>query len=354
MASVITKKPCLKCDKGAGVTTCDGCQQTFCIKHIIEHRQELTGQLDNVGHEHDLFRQDLMHETSAHPLLVRIDEWERESITKIQVTAETARADLRLLLEQNKTQLKESMDKITKEMQAGRELDDFTEIDLLRWTEELKHLRELLDAELHVRLIEDPSRSTSVPMIKISEEQGLNSSILHRYDIADYNRDGVARVKEMFRNFAGKLALSEGGYVATCIGSYWDGSTVYGTRLYSSGRHEIRFRIDHKGSNDLFFGIKTTSDDLPVRTWTGTCSYGWWEVDQAIESVNGHRVHTDRGVRTGDEITLVLDCENRLIQFEHHRVNTIAQMLVDLRKCPFPWQILVTLRSNGDCVRIIQ
>src|ERR1700677_934414 len=100
MASALLKNPCAKCDKGGGVTTCDGCQQSFCIKHIIEHRQELAIQLDNIGQEHDLFRRDLTQENSAYPLFIRIDEWEQESITKIQVAAEAARADLQQLLDQ--------------------------------------------------------------------------------------------------------------------------------------------------------------------------------------------------------------------------------------------------------------
>ncbi|UJR30830.1 hypothetical protein I4U23_018347 [Adineta vaga] len=361
MASAIAKKPCTKCNKGGGVTTCDGCHQSFCIKHIIEHRQELTTQLDNVGQNHDLFRDEVSRKTLGDQLLIHIDEWEQESITKIQVAAEIARADLRLLIDQNKNQLNASMDKITNEMQTGRELDDFTEIDLLRWTEELQNLRQLLETELRINIIEDKSESISVHMIKISEEQQkqqqLHSSVIpkenfHRHNSTD-DREVDTLTHDKFRHFAGKLAISEDGLVATCIGTYWDGSHVYGTRLYSSGRHEIHFRIDYKGSNNLFFGIKTTSDDLPVQTLTAPHGYGWWEVDQGIESVNGHRVHTDRGIRTGDEITLTLDCENRLIQFEHHRVNTIAHMSVDLRKYPFPWQILATLRSNGDCVRII-
>jgi len=77
MATVsIQNKPCCKCNKGGGVFTCDGCQQSFCRKHKDEHWQELSVQMDNIDQEHDIFQRDLNKEMDSHPLLVRINEWE--------------------------------------------------------------------------------------------------------------------------------------------------------------------------------------------------------------------------------------------------------------------------------------
>ena len=95
MASCEIKNSCAKCDKGAGVTTCNGCEKSFCLKHIVEHRQDLALELDQLGQEHDSFRHDLLKDNSIHPILNRIDQWENESVTKIQVVAEAARADFR-------------------------------------------------------------------------------------------------------------------------------------------------------------------------------------------------------------------------------------------------------------------
>jgi DNA mismatch repair ATPase MutS len=106
MASAIAKKPCPKCSKGIGVATCDGCQQSFCIKHFGEHRQELSHQMDSVGQEHDLLQRDLNQQNIEHPFISRINTWERESMTKIQVAAQAARDDLQKLLDINKKELK--------------------------------------------------------------------------------------------------------------------------------------------------------------------------------------------------------------------------------------------------------
>src|ERR1700722_14289736 len=105
MAS-ITEQPCTKCSKGRAVIMCAGCQLYLCGKHFVEHRQELAIQMDNVGHEHDLLRRDLTRENGEHPLLSRINEWERQAITKIQVTAEATRADVYQWIDLTKNQLK--------------------------------------------------------------------------------------------------------------------------------------------------------------------------------------------------------------------------------------------------------
>ena len=90
-----------------GIVTCNGCEQSYCAKHIIDHRQELSIHMDHIGQEYDLLRRDLMKENNElHPLLQRIDLSEQESIRKIQQTAKQLRNDLHEWLDRNKDQLK--------------------------------------------------------------------------------------------------------------------------------------------------------------------------------------------------------------------------------------------------------
>jgi len=63
--------------------------------------------------------------------------------------------------------------------------------------------------------------------------------------------------------------------------------------------------------------------------------------------------HPTINIQTGDEVTLVLDCDQKQIQFHHHRTQNNATMAIDLQKCPFPWKILVALRNADDCVRLL-
>jgi septal ring factor EnvC (AmiA/AmiB activator) len=101
--------------------------------------------MDNIGQEHDLFRRDLSEKNSIHPLLSRIDEWEQSSIKKIQEAAEEGRCELQKCLDHTKNTLKKSLDELTQELQSTRESDDYTEIDLTKWTKQLEKLRRMLE-----------------------------------------------------------------------------------------------------------------------------------------------------------------------------------------------------------------
>src|SRR4051794_10036063 len=99
------KKPCYKCDKGGATFTCDGCRLSFCLKHASDHRQELSQQMDNIGQQYDILKRDIDEQNINKVLLAEIDQWERESIEKIQFTANNARANLKRLSEESKTRL---------------------------------------------------------------------------------------------------------------------------------------------------------------------------------------------------------------------------------------------------------
>ena len=301
-------------------------------------------QLDTIGQGYDLCRRDTTTQGTPirHPFQERIDMWEEESITKIRRTADVARADLQVLLDQRANRMRDFIDKNTAQMQSSRESDDYTETDLNRWTDQLKELQNLFEQQLTFRIANDRNINNAVQMIKVYEEEAAASE------------DATpTALQERFCNPSGKLTLNEEGLLATCYGSYWDGSTAYGTNLYSSGVTRVRFRIENKGRNNIFFGIKPIDFYTSMQASTAPDAYGWWELDQAIESVSGHRTHHDRVIRTGDELTLVLDCNQRQISLEHHRTRTTLSLPVELEKCPFPWKLFVTLRTGNDSVRIL-
>ncbi len=90
-----SKACCVTCNKGIGQFKCEGCLQTFCMKHVTEHRQRLSQQLDEVIVEHDLFQQTIIDDQNRkHRLLVYIDQWEEKSIEKIRQTAQDIREQI--------------------------------------------------------------------------------------------------------------------------------------------------------------------------------------------------------------------------------------------------------------------
>jgi hypothetical protein len=256
MAIVLEKKPCAKCHNGGGVTTCNGCQQSFCIKHIIEHRQELATQMDNIGQEHDSLRRDLNQENLTHSLLLRINEWEQESIKKIQAAAETARTNLRQLSNQMKNDVKISVDKIVDELQTHRRLDDYTEIDLNRWSTELTDARKLLESSSIIKIVEDENISNVIRLIKIFElkQLHLSSNSTQVSEKSHLHSQNLLRsTLEIFDIAMYSISLSEGGLVATHTGELnCHYKTIFGKNLYHSGVHHIHFRIENKGIDNIF------------------------------------------------------------------------------------------------------
>lgn len=87
--------PCATCGKGVGLFKCEGCTETFCTKHVVEHRQTLNQQLDDIAIEHDVLQETIKHNKDQNNSLSNyIDEWERKSIEKIQQIAKEIRGKL--------------------------------------------------------------------------------------------------------------------------------------------------------------------------------------------------------------------------------------------------------------------
>ena len=109
-SSSSSKAPCATCgNKGVGIFRCEGCLQVFCRKHLNEHRDVLSHQLDEIVLEHDTLQQTIVEnkgmQDNQHPLLKQIDQWERDSIRKIQQLADEVRQQVRELTGAYKSKL---------------------------------------------------------------------------------------------------------------------------------------------------------------------------------------------------------------------------------------------------------
>ncbi|CAF2863539.1 unnamed protein product [Rotaria sp. Silwood2] len=175
MESAATKKPCIKCTKSGGIITCGGCQQWFCIRHLLDHREELSVQMDQVGQEHDLLQRDLISEESIHPLVTLINKWEITSIENIRVAAQDARNDLQKYLDHTKIQVKTTLLSINNELQASRESDDYTELDLARWIQQLVELRDILEKPSTIDFIDDDRTQPLIHRIQMKQREAAHT-----------------------------------------------------------------------------------------------------------------------------------------------------------------------------------
>ena len=107
-SSSSSKVPCAICGgKSVGIFKCEGCLQAFCRKHSSEHRDLVSHQLEGIVLEHDQLQQKISESKSQqpnqHPLFAEIDKWERDSIVKIQQTAEQARREVEKFTSSNRS-----------------------------------------------------------------------------------------------------------------------------------------------------------------------------------------------------------------------------------------------------------
>jgi hypothetical protein len=200
--------------------------------------------------------------------------------------------------------------------------------------EQLKQLRHIYKTSLTDDIIDN--NQSSIQLIKIIDKKSIERS--------------GSLPKEKFDKIAGKIILSEDRLTATCSDIHWNGSTISGYTLYSSGVHSIRFRITKKGKTNIFFGITSSAKVLNPWNYKTPYAYGWWEIpltDSKLEDTEEPTIQTD------DEVTLTVNCTNNQIEFEHHRTNRYAYETIPTEQCPFPWRIAIVLYAPGDSISIL-
>jgi hypothetical protein len=158
MAMTTSRTRCVTCEKEKSTLRCEGCQQTFCYNHVIDHRQALSKQLDEVEVSRDLFWQTLSEQTvepQKHPLIQQVDEWEAESINKIRQTAEGVRKLLRSDAARHSARIILKLNKFTEQLRESRQENDFVETDLNDWKKQLTELQEEFNKPSNVTIRHD-------------------------------------------------------------------------------------------------------------------------------------------------------------------------------------------------------
>ncbi|UJR32155.1 hypothetical protein I4U23_019622 [Adineta vaga] len=336
------KKQCVTCNKSGGILTCDGCQKTFCGKHVIEHRQELAAKLDNIMQEHDLLQQEIEQPSARkNSLLQKIDRWEKDSILKIQIAAESARRSLLDLLDQAKGPLSK--------------IGDFSEHDLDRWKKQLKDLELQVTFPPAAKLV--PDKNNPIYLMQLHIDESLNNNSPNRKDTSSNQPNST--LQERFLQSLGPVRFEEGGFVARHTSPVSDYAYVRGRLLYLRGSHTIRFRLEKcKQPYYIFFGCMASKISLQEDAFRLPSAVGWFGSNQAYEQGRCSRSckKTDfnsNKIQPNDVLQLTLDCNQMEVRLYHERMKSTCVLGVDPKLTPFPWQLLMVLCNPGDSVRIL-
>ncbi|CAF1051871.1 unnamed protein product [Adineta ricciae] len=354
MTSSNLKKPCAKCNKNTSILTCDGCQQSFCAKHISDHRQDLSVEMDNIGQEYDLLRRDLVRDDNDHHLLFnRIHLWEERSINQIHQIAQQARFDLRQYLDTNKSQITNICNKLTEDLHSSRESGDYTETDFHLWIERLRELRKMLENPPIIEIFEDENISTAIRMIQVRDK--TDQQFCHSSDQQlQPCRPSLTTIAQTFENFIGHATFAENHLVAKHSGDCRRSTMVYLTTSYASGTSNIRFQIEKKTNKLLFIGIIDSFEQMTRSAFKSPSLYGW--VTPHVRIVQSEKIgssHLHETFSEGDEISLTLNCDQHQIILEHYRTKTIDQFSIDSRVCSLPWRVVVAFFTPSDSIRLL-
>jgi hypothetical protein len=160
MATGTDRGRCISCGKERRTVICSGCSQLFCFDHLPDHRQELSAQLDDIEVHRDIFRQTLTEQTTnpnQHSLIKQIDQWEEDSIRKIQQTAKECRKKILQHSSEHITNIEVNLTKLTDQLRQARQENDFNEIDLREFRQKLTKLSEELEKPKNISIQQNSS-----------------------------------------------------------------------------------------------------------------------------------------------------------------------------------------------------
>ncbi|CAF3904733.1 unnamed protein product [Rotaria sp. Silwood1] len=158
MATVPSKARCSTCGKEKSTVRCEGCLKLFCYNHLTDHRQELSGELNEIEINRDLLRQTLTeqaHDPTQRILIKKINKWEEDSIKKIHKAAHEYRQLLLQTTAENITETELNLAKLTDQLKQTRLENDFNEIDLNHLKRTLTQLAKRLDMPPNLSMKED-------------------------------------------------------------------------------------------------------------------------------------------------------------------------------------------------------
>ena len=129
-------KQCSMCQKAAGKVHCTGCDAYFCTKDYRQHRNTLDSQMDDIIVKRDHLQHQIGNvkpqDSSSDPLLIRISEWEKNTIDKVKHTANHARDEVVKLSTTNRDRILSKFKAFSAEMVELKESENFVESDLSR------------------------------------------------------------------------------------------------------------------------------------------------------------------------------------------------------------------------------
>ncbi|UJR14560.1 hypothetical protein I4U23_001556 [Adineta vaga] len=349
------QKQCVTCDKNSGILTCNGCRQVFCGKHVLEHRQNLTNELEDIIQDHDSLQEELQQSIDEHVLIERINQWEKISLTTIRTVAETIRQQLQQMIDKSNKQLSKSCVDIANNIRSSRDADDFCENDLTQWIQQLNKLKQELVRQSSVQIIED--EQSVIRLIKIYQNESSDKIIIpYQNRSLLLHSPTIQFAQERFSKVIGPGKIIDDGLLAKCTSTDLDYAFILGEQLYFHGEQTIRLKVGQaKFPYNIFFGcISSQITDTNTKIhYYSPFTVGWFGCNEIYQhgTVNyNSKVHGYKSdeILSNDVIQVTFDCERKQMELFHERTNKHHSLSVNTDEAPLPWKLLLVLNRQND------
>jgi hypothetical protein len=338
-----TRKQCGNEDncKQTGVANCEGCSQVFCIKHFNDHRRSLDEEMNVILSEYNDFKNLIIQEPTNSKIQLTIQEindWEQESVKKIQQKAAELRDELVQIKTTHIEYLSVRFQSLTEQIKKGKEEDDFIETDLRRWKKRLDDLKSNLTSPSIVIL----NQHDNIPLVY---NMSVSFLLAENNDLFDRIIDDKVRIEE-----DGEVVVGLNG-----LKGFMLYTEIRGRNNYAFGSHKIRLQIEHSSDQWTFLGINSKLTPLQKSSFLAKSAYGWCNSNYIYSngSYQHNKTNSPIEMKKNDTISLIFDCIDHKISMLNERTNIKHELDVNINKCPFPWQLHVILRQPDSRIRIL-
>ncbi|CAF1388771.1 unnamed protein product [Adineta steineri] len=155
MALGNNKTLCSVCNKNKITYSCDGCSQRFCLLDLTEHRQTLNNELHHIAGEYNEFKETI-NEQKQNPqnssVIKQIDQWERNSIEKIQQTAKDWKEIVSESLQTYINDIEKTFNDLNEQIKQFQIENEFNEMDLSCLRNQLTEITEQLNNSSNISM----------------------------------------------------------------------------------------------------------------------------------------------------------------------------------------------------------
>jgi len=174
---------CSVCPKGAGTCFCPGCKTYFCDDDFKDHRATLFNKLIGLTGDRDALQDKISTANSKKQfdssLLSRIDEWQKDTIKKVEQVADQARQHVVEIMNSKRDEMTSQFQAMSQELAKLTETKGVVEQDLIRLKQQIDQLNNDLEQlckplviELNVKQSEDIVWDR---MIYLKEKSGVTT-----------------------------------------------------------------------------------------------------------------------------------------------------------------------------------